>query len=225
MENLEKNTNSNIEHLKKVYFWRSAFFGLIILAAGIAIGGASMSMVASRKIAQKPASQEYNSLMPRLIQVLGLKQQQINKIRPILDKHMQHLNEIREDARVDIANTLDQMNKEINPLLGDMQRDVWSNELKRIQRQLNPEPARNQQGGGRGLGRGAGQPGQGRTWPGQGGGGRLGRGAQQLNPRPNAGQRRAAGIQPPPAAPNSPLNNIIQNEIPSNDLVSNDMNE
>ena len=226
MENLEKNTTNNIDHIKKVYFWRSAFFGLIILAAGIAIGGASMSMVASHRIAQKPIASEYNSLMPRLIQILGLKQQQINKIRPIIDKHMQHLNEIREDARVDITNTLDQMNKEINPILGEMQRNVWSNELLRIQRQLNPEPARNQQLGGRGLGRGAGQPGQGAgRGAGQGGGGRLGRGAQQMNPRPNAGQRRAAGIQPPPAAPNSPLNNIIQNEFPSENLESNDTNE
>ncbi len=220
MKNLEKNTTNNIDHIKKVYFWRSAFFGLIILVAGIAIGGASMSIVASRRITQKPPTPEYNSLMPRLIQILELKQQQINKIRPIIDKHMQHLNEIREDARVDIANTLEQLNKEINPILGEKQKNVWTNELLRIQRQLNPEPARNQQGG-RGLRRGAGQqpPGQG------GGGGRLGRGAQPLNPRPNAGQRRAAGFQNPPAAPNSPLNNIIQNEIPSGDLESNDVNE
>lgn len=218
MENLEKNTNNNIEHIKKVYFWRSAFFGLIILVAGIAIGGALMSIVAAHKMTQKPSTPEYNSLMPRMIQILGLEQPQINKIRPILDKHMRHLNEIREDARVDIANTLEQMDKEINPLLGEMQKNVWSNELIRIQRQLNPEPARNQQLG-RGLRRGAGQ-----QQPGQGGG-RLGRGAQLLNPRPNAGQRRAAEIQPATAASNSPSDNIILNQIPSSDSESNDVNE
>lgn len=197
MENSEKNTNSNIEHIKKVYFWKSAFFGLIILAAGIAIGGASMSIFASHKMTQKPPRTEYNNLTPRLVQDLGLQQQQINKIRPILDKHMQHLYEIREDARVDIAKTLEQMNKEIYPILSELQKRRWSNELIRIQRQLNPEPARNPQGG-RGLRRGAGQAGQ-------GGGGRLGRGGQPLNQR-LAGLRRGMGAQPSPAAPNSPLN-------------------
>ncbi len=224
MENLEKNTNSNIEHIKKAYFWRSAFFGLIILAAGIAIGGASMSMIASRTIDQKHPTPEYNSLMPRLTQTLGLQQQQINRIGPILDKHMRNLYEIREDARNDIANTLEQMNREINPILGERQRNVWSNELIRIQRQLNPELILNQQGG-RGLGRGAGQPGQGAGRGAGQGGGRLGRGVQPLNPRPNTGQRRVAEFQPALTAPNSPSDNIILNQIPSGDSESNDVNE
>ncbi len=218
MENLEKNPNSNIEHIKKVYFWRSAFFGLIILAAGIAIGGASMSIFASRKIEQKHPISGYNSLMPRLTQTLGLQQQQINRIGPILDKHMRHLYEIREGARNDIANTLEQLNREINPILGERQRNVWSNELFRIQRELDPESFRNQQIG-RGLRRGAGQ-----QQPGQGGG-RLGRGSQLLNPRPYAEQRRAAEIQSTPATPNSPSNNIIQNQIPSSDSELKDVNQ
>ncbi len=216
MENLEKNMN-NIEHLKKIYFWKSAFFGLIILAAGITIGGASMSIFASHKMAQKPPRPEYNNLMPRLVQSLGLQQQQINKIRPILDKYMDRLYEIREDARNDIATTLEQMNKEINPLLGDRQRNVWSNELFRIQREFSTEP-RNPQAVVRRRG-GAQQQ------LGQGAGGRMGRAGQPLNQRPNAGQRRAAVLPPPPAAPNSINENVPINEMITEDSQSNEVNE
>jgi hypothetical protein len=213
MENSEKNTNINIEHIKKVYFWRSAFFGLVILVAGIAIGGAVMSILAANKETPNQA-REYESLMPRLTRILGLKQPQINKIKPILDGHMQHLQEIREDARFDIVNTLEQMNREIFPILGENQKIVWQQELLRIQRGFIPEPPR--AGVAAGRRRGAEQPGQGAR--------RNARG-QLLQQRQVQGPRRGIESQPPPASPNSPLNNIIQNEIPSGNLEPNDVNE
>ncbi|MBN1974747.1 MAG: hypothetical protein JW787_13995 [Sedimentisphaerales bacterium] len=218
MDNAEKNSNISIEHIKKICFWRSAFFGLIILFAGIAIGGASMSILAAQKSKKEPPRIENTSLMPRLTRTLGLQPQQINKIKPILDGYMQHLYEIRENARFDIADTLDQMNREISPVLGDVQKRVWQQELVRIQTQLNPELARNQQGG-RGRGRGAVQTGQG----GGGGVGRLGRGGQPLNQRPNTGQRRGQVLQPSAEGPNSLLNNVNENAIGI--FEPNDVNE
>jgi hypothetical protein len=158
MDNLEKNSSDNIEHLKKIYFWRSAFFGLVILTAGIVIGGASMSIFASHNIGSSPPPRQYGNLIPRLTRTLGLTQQQIDKIKPILDKNMQKLWDIREDARIDIVNTLDQMNKEIAPILAENQKLVWSNELLRIQRDVSPEPLRNNAAGNRRGG--AAQPGQ-----------------------------------------------------------------
>ena len=207
MENIERNLNSNIEHIKKMCFWRSAFFGLVILIAGIAIGGASMSIFASQKMTQKPQRTEYNNLTPRLVQNLGLQQQQIKKIRPILDEHMQKLYEIREEARVDIADTLEQMNKEIYPLLSDLQKRRWSNEFLRIQRDINPEPGRNPQGGRAGR-RGAGQPAQG-----GGGGGRLGRPNQIQNQRGTVAPRRGAGFQQYLVSPNSINDNLNTNDV------------
>ena len=199
MENLEKNTNSNVDHIKKMFFWRTAFFGLIILVAGIAIGGASMSIFASRKITHKPEPREYNSLLPRLAQILSLQQQQVNKIKPIIDENMQHLYEIREDARTEIADTLEKMNNEIYPLLSDIQKRRWSSELIRIQREIDPEPGRNQQGGNRR--RGTSQHGQEEV--------HYGRSGQRI------GTRRGMVFQPSLAAPNSPQNsneNIIEND-------------
>ena len=208
MDNTEKNYDINLEQIKqirKTYFWRTAFFGLIILVAGIVIGGASMSILAEHNFTASPARRENSSLMPRLRQILGLTQQQATKIKPILDKHMQHLQEIRDDARVDIISTLTQMNQEISPILSAGQKVVWSNELLRIQRELNPEPLPSG-GGGAGWRRGAEQPG-----PGPGGGRRnAGRGGQ---PRGGMGPRR--GIQSMPAlrGPNSFSNNTPENQI------------
>jgi hypothetical protein len=153
MNDTDKNNDTNIEHIKKIFFWRSAFFGLIILAAGIIIGSASMSILTAHKMTTTSPSGQFDSLMPRLNRILGLTQQQGNKIRPILDGHMQHLQELRENARIDIINTLDQMNKEISPILAQRQKIVWQQELVRIQRELNPDIPRS--GGGAMRRRGA----------------------------------------------------------------------
>jgi hypothetical protein len=223
MDNIEKNSNINIEHLKKIYFWRNAFFGLIILAAGIAIGGAIMSILSERKLdnASPPPIEASNNLMPRLRQTLGLTQEQVSKIRPILDSHIQKLLQIRENARVEIYNTLEQMGKEINPELGEIQKRVWQQELLRIQRDFSPAPLRP------GVGAGAGRGRRGAEQPAQGGRGyRGGRGQldQPPPPQPMNG-RPGRGFEPPPDAPNSSLNNIIQNEMPSGGMESNDVNE
>jgi hypothetical protein len=205
MDNLEKNSSDNIEHLKKIYFWRSAFFGLVILTAGIVIGGASMSIFASHNIGSSPPPRQYGNLIPRLTRTLGLTQQQIDKIKPILDKNMQKLWDIREDARIDIVNTLDQMNKEIAPILAENQKLVWSNELLRIQRDVSPEPLRNNAAGNRRGG--AAQPGQGQR--------RMGN-VRGQPPRGSILQRRAMEPLPSPNTPNS-----ISSEVNTEENITN----
>ncbi len=213
MDNTDKNSNINVEHLKKIYFWRTAFFGIVILLAGIAIGGAAMSILSEHKLTNSPVPtlDASNNLMPRLRQTLGLNQEQSSKIRPILESHIQKLLQVRENARLDIYNTLEEMGKEINPLLSEMQKRVWQQELVRIQRDFSPAPLRPGMGAGRGR--------RGGEQPAPGGGGRRFGGGRGM------GQRRGPEFQPPPAAPNSPLNNLIQNETPSTDLKPNDVNE
>ena len=208
MENTDKNNNIYIEHLKKIYFWRTAFFGLVILTAGIVIGGASMSIFFTHKMTSPKPRPVYESLMPRLSQILGLTQVQTNKIKPILDGYMQHLQEIREDGRLEITNTLDQMNKEISPILAEGQKVVWSRELLRIQSELNAEPPRPApRGGGQGQRRGGGM-----------GGGRYGRGQQM---RAGMGGRRGPQFQPVPIGPNSFISDINGNETNANSFDSN----
>ena len=204
MENMEKNNNLSIEHIKKIYFWRTAFFGLVILAAGIAIGGASMSIFFSHRLASQNPRPVYDSLMPRLNQILGLTQAQTTKIKPILDGYMQHLMEIREEARSEITKTLDQMNEEIGPILAERQKLVWSQELLRIRRELNPETPRTatSASGGGTRRRGPEQPA-----PGMGGGRR---GMRVQNMRSGIVTRRNPDVQ------------IVTNEP---DFTVNDINE
>jgi hypothetical protein len=204
MDNTEKNYDSCLEQIKqirKVYFWRTAFFGLVILAAGIVIGGASMSILSARNLAKAPARIEYDNLMLRLNQILGLTQAQTNKIRPIINQNMQHLEDIRENARADIIKTLEQMNKEVTPILGESQKTVWSRELVRLQGELNPAPPRGGGGGGggRGMRRGAEQAGP--------GGRRMGGRGQRMG----GGAGRGFQSPPPPGRPNSFYNDMNEN--------------
>ncbi len=216
MDNTEKKYDSTIEQIKqirKIYFWRTAFFGLIILVAGISIGAATMSILSAHNMTTRPAGMEYASLMTRLNQILGLTQAQTNKIRPIINENMQHLQEIRDDARDEIIKTLELMNKEISPILGERQKVVWSNELLRLQGEVSPEqPRGGGGGGGRGMRRGAEQPGQ-------GGLGRRGPRGQQ---RMGMGMGRGRAFESPvPSGPNAFNNNINESKTIINDSNSN----
>ncbi|OHB63335.1 MAG: hypothetical protein A2168_02445 [Planctomycetes bacterium RBG_13_50_24] len=132
--------NPAVSNINKAHNWRMAFFGLIILVAGIAIGGSSMLIFAPKKLIQPPPGPEFNSMrmIPPLSRDLNLDPDQAEKIKPILDKHMQKLNTIRIEARSEIGETLKQMNQEIAAILTDEQQQLWQRELDRLQRELRP---------------------------------------------------------------------------------------
>ena len=223
MENSDKNNSANseqIRQIKKVFFWRTAFFGLVILASGIIIGGASMFILDTQKLTAPPPGEEFGNIMPRLRRNLGLTQEQVNNIRPLLNKYLQKLEEIRQDARIDITSTLTEMNRDVSPILAENQKSIWEGELIRLQNNLAPSRPR----GGGGLGRrGRG----GAEAPGAMGGRRYGARGQQGMGR---GARRGFGTQVSPlSGPNFPSNNIIEdintNEMTSGNLKANDANE
>ncbi|MBN2180422.1 MAG: hypothetical protein JW715_00805 [Sedimentisphaerales bacterium] len=172
--NTEQNNNLNIDHLKKIYYWRTAFFGLVILIAGTVIGGATMSILTTKKLTQTTPSPELRSLqvLPPLRRNLDLTEEQADKIKPMLDGYLRKLQEIRENARSEIEITLQQMNKEISATLTETQRQRWQRELNRLQRELRPagQQRRNGTGGAR-VRRGAEAP---------GGGARGGRGQREF---------------------------------------------
>ena len=158
-----------------------------------------MSILTTRKLAAPPSPrQEYNDLVIRLRRNLELSQGQTDKIRPMIDKYMQKLQELRENARIDIINTLEQMNKQVSSVLNERQKRIWQRELLSLQRDLNP------------------------AMP-LGGGGRR-RGLEQGAPRAGRGQRRfgqGLGNPAPPAGPNSLRYNINQNENTTREPESN----
>ncbi len=152
MSQNETTDNPAVSHINKAHNWRMAFFGLIILVAGVVIGGSSMLIFAPKKLIQPPPGPEFNSMrmIPPLSRDLDLNPEQAEKIKPILDKHMQNLNTIRIEARSEIGETLKQMNEEIGAILSDEQKQLWQRELDRLQGELRPGgPRRGEGPGGR----------------------------------------------------------------------------
>lgn len=193
--NTEQDNNPNIDHIKKIYYWRTAFFGLVILIAGAVIGGATMSIMTTQRSRRPGRGPEFRSLqvLPPLRQDLGLSQEQAEKIKPLLDSHMKKLDGIRENARTEIEDTLRQMNEEISAILTERQRQRWQREMNQLQRDLRPGGGPRRDGMGRGR-RGI-----------EAGGRRGGRGQREFFRR---------GTQPQPmAGPNSLRNDVNENQI------------
>ncbi len=191
MSDTDGRDNLTIDYIQKLHRWRMAFFGVVILLAGIVIGGASMMILVPHRLIKLPPGPEFEPMrmMPPLRRDLGLTPEQADKIKPIMDKHMGKLNQIRMNARTEVGETLKQMNKEIAAILTDEQRLIWREGLDRLERELHPGDWRRGEGPGGGRFR-RGEPGR------EGPGFRRG-------PGPGPGP-----FGPPrsPAGPNSPRN-------------------
>jgi hypothetical protein len=186
MSQNETTNNPVISQINKAHFWRMAFFGLVILVAGLIIGGSLMLIFAPMKLIKPPPGPEFDSMrmIPPLRRDLGLDQEQAEKIKPILDKYMQKLNTIRTEARTEIAETLKQMNQETAAILTEEQQQRWQHEIERLQNEIRPR-------GGPGPRRG-----EGRGGPGF-------RGGQQDRPHRGPGPG-PFGPRYRPAGPNTP---------------------
>ena len=197
MSRNETTDNPIVSQIHKAHMWRMAFFGLIILIAGIAIGGSSMLIFAPEKFTKPPRGPEFASgrMVGQLRRELRLSPEQAEKIEPILKKHMETLHNIRIDARDQIDEALEQMNKQISSILTDRQKRMWESRLRRLQSPLH---------------------GGGPRW-GEGPGGQRYRGGQQERPRRGPGQGPGPyGPRRRPASPNMPQDSIIDGpaEIP-----------
>jgi TolA-binding protein len=138
---------------------------------------------------------EFQSLqvLPPLRRDLGLSQEQSEKIKPLIDGYMKKLQDIRENARTEIENTLRQMNEEISSILTQPQRQRWQMEMNQLQQELRP-------GGPRRNGMGPMGP-------------RGRRGMESGGQRGGRGQRYRRGFQPPLTGPNLPRNDVNENQV------------
>ena len=149
MNEIEK-TQTSHDYLRQMHHWRMAFFGLVILLAGIVIGAASMSILAPDRLTRPPQPPETATRMMigRLRRELGLSPEQDEKIGPILQKHLQKLDDIRAGARTEITEQLQQMNEGVSAVLTEEQKRIWQRWLLLLQAQLRP-PERGPGEGGR----------------------------------------------------------------------------
>ena len=194
MSKKETIDNPAINYVHKLHCWRMAFFGMVILVAGVVIGGALMLILAPDKLMKPPRGPEFDSvrMIPPLRRDLGLSPEQEEKIKPILDKHMEKLHDIRMEARADIEEALTRMNKGISDILTDDQKRIWQRSFDRLERELHP-------GGPR---RGGGPRGPGGF---RGGQQERFRGGQPEHFRGGPGP---SGPHRPPRGPNSPRDGI-----------------
>jgi hypothetical protein len=134
--------------LSRLQRWRMAFFGLVILLAGVAIG-AGISMIWMGQKAQASGGggplrswlaesrpDPGGRLLPMLRQYLTLDGQQMQTLGPILKEHLVNIEKLRQDVRPRVAEELRQMDREIVAVLRPDQRRIWDRRFGRLQEQL-----------------------------------------------------------------------------------------
>ena len=133
MSQTETTESPNVDYMRKLHRWRMAFFGLVILLAGLVIGVSSTLMLVRHRPMGPPWGPEYVSekMIDRLQHELGLSPEQATKIKPIVKKRMQKLEELRKEFRPKVSEQLKLMNEEISAVLTEEQRRTWEDNWKR----------------------------------------------------------------------------------------------
>ena len=141
-------TKSSHDYLKQMHRWRMAFFGLVILLAGIVIGISSMSMLSHRRKPSPPPPPEVaaDRVLNREKGRLSLSGEQVKQLGPIFKKHMDKLDEIRMTAREQITERLQLMNEEVSSVLDERQKRLWERDLQDLGRELRPTRRRERHG-------------------------------------------------------------------------------
>lgn len=132
--------------LKRALYWRMAFFSVIILLAGVAIGASGMFIWRSKHkpTPATPQTVTINRAMRQLSSQLKLTKPQAEQIKPMLRKCVASLEQVRKKARPQINQHLRQMNNGIASVLNDTQTRRWKKYEKRLMGQLQENRVRTQ---------------------------------------------------------------------------------
>lgn len=131
--NEQLNENQNIYQIK-MHRWRMAFFGLVILLAGIIIGSSAVSLGRWRFLRRhNPGPEQAMFRMARGLQDnLNLSPQQRRMVEPIIRMHMEKLEEIRRNARPLIEQEMRRMKDDIFPILNEEQKARWMQMMRHL---------------------------------------------------------------------------------------------
>ncbi|MBE0536099.1 MAG: periplasmic heavy metal sensor [Phycisphaerae bacterium] len=199
---MNEQTTDQLQLILRMHRWKTAFFGLVILLAGLIIGASAALMY--RKPPERTLPQGIESVNDRTLaalqQELQLDPAQRERIRAIFAKHFKAIEDIRTEARPRIARHMNALYEEVFSVLDGPQRDKWRQSMDRLGEDL---AGRRQQRGPRGPGYG---PGRG-AGPGPGGRGPMRRPfdywEQQQEGRLPYGPRRTNPQGPPAPASES----------------------
>jgi hypothetical protein len=134
--------------LSRLHRWRMAFFGLVILLAGVAIGAGTATIWIGHNAQATGGGGPLRSwlaegrpdlggrLLPMLRQYLSLDDQQMQTLGPILREHLVNIEKLRQDLRPKVAEELRQMDREIVAVLRPDQKRIWDRRFRRLQEQL-----------------------------------------------------------------------------------------
>lgn len=113
--------------LQRLHHWRMAFFGMVILVAGM-LSGAAVTLLIVGQTGHKvppPPVIAVKLLAERLDGLLHLTAEQRPQMEPILRKHVTKLDQIQEDGQKAIAEELRLMTQEMAGVLTADQMATW----------------------------------------------------------------------------------------------------
>jgi hypothetical protein len=146
--------------LQQMHRWRMAFFGLVVLLAGVVIGGSATLLVFKPKPPQPPEDPEVFVLGALRDVERHLTEQQLKQVHQIMREHMEELRVMREEEwRPKIITLMGKLKQDIGKVLTPKQMEIWQQRAKRDQQEFW-----RRRGGGPGGMRGG--PGSGRMGPG-----------------------------------------------------------
>ena len=227
-DTMNESQNQQIQLLNRLHRWRLAFFGTIILIAGIIIGAAATTIISTASVTEIPKGIEHvnKRSLEKLKRQLQLSPEQSEQITVIFNDHMKALNAIREKAKPQIASQMNSLYTEVREILDDKQQQIWEKSIHRLRDDFKRGPKRIRQRGRRGREHGGpgrdrqppehrpfnmweGQPEEGRPMrrhrgpgPGRGPGGGM-RGEPDGGPGMGPGPE---GFEPPPEDQEPPSN-------------------
>jgi hypothetical protein len=141
MNQTETTKDDTIKYIEKMHRWRMAFFGLVILLAGIVIGSAFTFVFVKRaSFDNSPDSgRAAAKMLDRLAPRLQLSAQQQKSLKTILKEYMENLQQIRNEARPKISEQLRKMNDQTSIVLTKKQKRIWDRHIKDVRKQLYPQ--------------------------------------------------------------------------------------
>jgi hypothetical protein len=156
--NQHESPDSPMVLLRRLHRWRMAFFGLVILLAGM-LSGAAIALLVVGHLEQQgppPPVVVVKEMLARLGPRLDLSQEQRDRMEPILLRHVEKLDEIGQDGRAAIVEELAALNEELATVLNEGQMRQWQQLLQGLPGQIRHVPGGFGPGPGPGGGRGFG---------------------------------------------------------------------
>ena len=121
--------------LQKMHRYRMAFFGMVILLAGVVIGAASTAVYLHDRLPALPPGPGFltGRMLAGLEERLALSPEQAGKIKPLVEKRFQIMQDLQNEFRPKFGEQFRLMHEEILAQLDENQKQRWEEDLKRMQ--------------------------------------------------------------------------------------------